>query len=432
MTPLIILGGGLAGLSAAYHLKEGYTLYEKEDRPGGLCRSDPHRGFLFDRSGHLLHFKNDYARKLVHRLLKGNLITHRRSAWVYSKERYTRYPFQANTYGLPAEVIADCLFGFIEAKKRYQITPRTRYKNFEDWILRNFGRGIAAHFMLPYNEKMWTLPPRELTTEWLSPYVPRPSLEEVVLGALTDQNKPFGYNAEFFYPHRGGIEALVRALAKEAKPITTGCRAETVDWKRRLIRFANGEEAPYNYLISTLPLPEFISMLTPSLPHLERAAAELRFCSVYNINFGISRKNLSDKHWVYFPEKEFSFYRVGFPANFSPHVVSPRASSVYTEVSYSPSRPVDKLTIVDKVKEDLQRAGILKSSKEVIAEKVFDIKYAYVIYDHTYRKNVRLIHQFLQRNQIFSIGRFGGWKYSSMEDAILDGKETAEKIAKLL
>jgi len=286
--------------------------------------------------------------------------------------------------------------------------------------------------MLPYNEKMWTLPPRELTTEWLGPYVPRPSLKEVVLGALTEQEKPFGYNAEFSYPRRGGIEALVRALAKDVKPIFTGYRAERIDWKRQLIRFANGAEAPYSYLISTIPLPKLIRMLIPAPPNLLRAATELRFCSVYNINFGISRKNISDKHWVYFPEKEFSFYRVGFPANFSPQVAPPQASSVYTEVSYTPSQPLNKLSIINRVKEDLQRAGILKSPKEVIAEKVFDIKYAYVIYDHSYRKNVRVLHQFLQRNRIFSIGRFGGWKYASMEDAILDGRATAERIAKSL
>jgi len=432
MTSPIILGGGLAGLSVAYHLGGGYTIYEKEDRPGGLCRSDQLEGFLFDRSGHLLHFRNDYTRKLVEKLLKGNLISHSRRAWVYSKGVYTRYPFQANTYGLPAEVVADCLIGFIEAQRRDRITPNTRFKNFEDWILRNFGRGIATHFMLPYNEKMWTLPPRELTTEWLDPYVPRPSLKEVVLGALTEQEKPFGYNAEFSYPRRGGIEALVRALAKDVKPIFTGYRAERIDWKRQLIRFANGAEAPYSYLVSTISLPELMRMLTPAPPNLLQAATELRFCSVYNINFGISRKNISNKHWVYFPEKEFSFYRVGFPANFSPQVAPLQASSVYTEVSYSSSRPLDKLTIINRVKEDLQRAGIIKSPKEVIAEKVFDIKYAYVIYDHSYRKNVRVLHQFLQRNRIFSIGRFGGWKYSSMEDAILDGRATAERIAKSL
>jgi len=432
MAHQIILGGGLAGLSAAYHLGGEYILYEKGDRPGGLCKSDQHKGFLFDRSGHLLHFRSDYARKLVHKLLKGNLIAHSRRAWIYSKGVYTRYPFQANTYGLPLEVVADCLLGFIEAQRRYRITPRTKFENFEDWVLRNFGRGIATHFMLPYNEKMWTIPPREITTEWLSPYVPRPSLEEVVVGALTDQEKLIGYNAEFFYPRRGGIESLVRALAKDVTPTLTGYRAETIDWKRRLIKFANGEEAHYNYLISTIPLPELIRMLTPSSPNLLQAAAGLRFCSVYNINFGISRRSVSNKHWIYFPEKEFSFYRVGFPVNFSPQVAPPQASSVYTEVSYSPSRPLDKETIISRVKEDLQRAGILKSPDKIIAEKVFDIKYAYVIYNNAYRKNVRVLHQFLQRNRIFSIGRFGGWKYFSMEDAILDGKSTAEKIAKLL
>src|SRR3990167_10710167 len=99
----VIIGAGLAGLSAAYHLKDGYEIFEREKRIGGLCRSEKIDGFTFDYAIHILYSSNPYASKLIKILLGDKFQSLPRSSWVYSKGVYTHYPFQANTYGLPIE-----------------------------------------------------------------------------------------------------------------------------------------------------------------------------------------------------------------------------------------------------------------------------------------------------------------------------------------
>ena len=119
--PTVVLGGGLAGLSALWHLQQaGQTdshLFEKESRVGGLTRSEQLNGFTFDYTGHLLHFKNEAVKQLVSQLLYGNLHTITRNSWIFSKGVYTRYPFQTNLYGLPPEVIKECILGFVNARR---------------------------------------------------------------------------------------------------------------------------------------------------------------------------------------------------------------------------------------------------------------------------------------------------------------------------
>ena len=110
---IVIVGGGLAGLSAGYHLA-GYdpVVFEKEGAIGGLCRSFTQDGFTFDCTGHLIHLKDEYTRDLVARLLPGAFAAHERRAAIFSNSTTTPYPFQANTYGLPPQIIKKCLIGF--------------------------------------------------------------------------------------------------------------------------------------------------------------------------------------------------------------------------------------------------------------------------------------------------------------------------------
>ena len=184
MKKIVILGGGLAGLSTAWHLHEAgyrdYYLYEKESRLGGLTRSESLNGFTFDYTGHLLHFRNPYVKDLVHRLLGDNLHYLERNSWIFSNQVYTHYPFQTNIYGLPPEVMKECIQGFVEAKyegKTGQPGGKSASQDtFEDWIYSNFGWGIAKHFMVPYNEKIWTISPREMTCDWMGRFVPNTSL----------------------------------------------------------------------------------------------------------------------------------------------------------------------------------------------------------------------------------------------------------------
>ena len=202
----VFIGGGVSCLSAASRFRGDAILFERADRVGGLCKSDQQDGFTFDRTGHLLHLRDPRVKRLVKKLLGDNIDEHTRDSWIYSHGVYTRYPFQSHFHGLPAEVVSECLLGMFAAHKK---PIRGRSKNFAQWVLARFGRGVARHFMFPYNQKLWTVTPRTLTTEWLGRFVPKPDLEQVIRGAVSDWHDDAGYNAKFFYPVKGGIEALV-------------------------------------------------------------------------------------------------------------------------------------------------------------------------------------------------------------------------------
>src|SRR5205823_844029 len=112
---VVILGGGLTGISAAYHLTRPWLLLEKEERLGGHARTDVTRGFHFDKTGHWLHLRDPYTKALIAELLPGQMVPVERKARIFSNGVLTRFPFQANLFGLPPEVNAECLLGFIRA-----------------------------------------------------------------------------------------------------------------------------------------------------------------------------------------------------------------------------------------------------------------------------------------------------------------------------
>ncbi len=423
---IIIIGAGLSGLSAAYYLKKDYIIFEKDSRVGGLCKSEYENGFIFDYTGHLLHIDNEYVKKLIKKLLKGNLTSHIRNSWIFSKGVYTKYPFQANTYGLPPKIIKECLLGLIEAK--YKKTKR-RIRTFEDWILNIFGEGIAKHFMIPYNEKLWRVHPKQMSIEWLNAYVPTPSIEEFINGALSEQNKDFGYNVKFWYPLKGGICSLSKGFLKYIKKLQVKHKVTQIDTINKKIQFNDSASFYYDKIVSTMPLPELIKIIKDVPRDIKQVASSLKYTSVLNVNLGINRR-ISNKHWIYFPEKKFVFYRVGFHSNFSPYMALRGTSSIYTEISYSRDESIDKKGAIKKVKQDLIKANILKREDKVLVVKVVDIKYAYAVYDFFRQKNLKKIQNFLKKNDIYSIGRYGKWEYSDMESAILEGKNIANFLNK--
>jgi len=430
----VVLGGGLAGLSTLWHLQQsGHAdchLFEKESRVGGLTRSEQLNGFTFDYTGHLLHFKNETVKQLVSGLLDGNLHSVIRNSWIFSKGVYTRYPFQTNLYGLPPEVIKECILGFVKALSTHATGAahdETEPMSFATWIDTTLGPGIARHFMTPYNEKLWTVPLDELTCEWMGRFVPSTSLEQILDGALADQSSTAGYNATFSYPLRGGIEALPRAFAASLTNLHTGCELARLDLSNRQLHFKNGQTARFQRLVTTMPLPALLRAASGIPEPVREAARKLRFTSVCNVNLGVDR-DISDKHWVYFPEPEYCFYRTGFSHNFSPNQAPAGCGAIYAEVGYSDWKPLNRSGLVERIKGDLMKAGILKASDRILAELRLDIPCAYVIYDRHHHRSSDLVRTFLRENGIFTIGRYGAWEYSGMEDAIWQGRLAAEEI----
>lgn len=425
---IVILGAGLSGLSAAYHLKGECEIFEKDSEVGGLCKSIYIDGFTFDYGPHILYTVNYYISRLIRNLLGDNFSSKSREAWIYHKKYdcYTRFPFQAHLYGLPKEVVKECILGLFEAKmdERKSHPPR----NYHEWMEKNFGRGITKHLMAPYAEKLWTIPPSRMNYDWIERRVPQPGIETILDGALSEVNRNVGFNNDFWYPKKGGIHALSGAFAKTIQRIHLNKEVIEIDPKRKELTFKAGDKTRYDKLISSLPLPVLVKSIKDVSKEILSAAEDLKHNSILCVNVGIKRPHISDKHWVYFYEEDFCFHRISFQMNFSPYTVPEEMSSVSTEVAYSRYRKISKANIVERVISDLVKAKILYKDDEIVVSDVRDIKYAYIIYDHNHRKNVETIHNYLRKYNIYPCGRFGEWEYFNMDHSILSGKRIAEKI----
>ena len=420
-----ILGAGLAGLSAAYHLNGEHVILEKDRRVGGLCKSIDIEGYVFDYAPHILFSRDDYVRTLYEDLLKGNLYRHLRRSYIYLGGAYVKYPFEANLNALPESIIQECIEGVVNRKT---IAP----ENFEEWIYATFGDGIAKHYMVPYNRKIWKYDLSRMNIDWIRGRVPSPSVEEMKKGAAGTLSKDYGPNAEFMYPMRGGIGALADQMSRDLN-VSTGSEVVEIRPSGTEVRVKyrkEGEirEAASEKIISSIPLPDLVGILHDPPEEVVKAAGSLVYNSLVCVNIGVKRPGIIDKHWLYFPEEEFIFNRMSFPMNFSEYTTPGGRSSILIEVTHREAG-VDPRRIRDRVVEDLKKTSIITERDEIEVCDTSTFKYAYVIYDLDHRKNVGIVHDYLNSNGIIPVGRFGEWEYFNMDKAILSGKNAASTVS---
>ncbi len=415
---LVVLGGGLAGLSASLH--SGAPCYEASARPGGAGASDTTEGFTFDRGIHILQTQSTEVLELL-ASLGIEMLEHERRAFIYSHGTYTAYPFQVNTAGLPLGVRARCVWDFL----RRDVHPEP--EDYEGWIYKNLGRGFGDVFLIPYSVKFWGVHPRELTHTWMGNRVPRPELLQVLRGALWSKQTAIGTNATFRYPaNPGGYGAVAQAFADRVD-VRPDHRAVRLDTKRRRVEFENGGSADYEVLVSTIPLPELVRIAVDAPAEVREAAGRLRTNSIFVVNLGIGRPELSDSHWMHFPEADVAFFRLSYPHNFSPAVAPPGTSSISAEVAYSEAAPVDRAGIVDRVVDDLIRVGALGADDPIVATATHDVRWGYCLYDHARARALDTIHGWLKSADVIPAGRYGLWTYFWSDQAILSGKKAAGK-----
>jgi UDP-galactopyranose mutase len=473
----VIVGAGPTGLSAAYHAGPDSILIEQNSRVGGWCRSIEAGGFTFDYAGHIMFSGDPYVHQLYRLLLGDNLHWQDREAWVYSKNVYTRYPFQGSLYGLPGKVIKECIVGAIEA--RYgSLQPRSETKhvnghgangktngtngacesvndccgdgvleasvplvkhagagpaprNFEEFIYQVWGAGIAKHFAIPYNRKLWSVPLDEMETSWLGGRVPLPNLEEMIEGALSPSPKPMGPNARFGYPLRGGFQALMDGFVPLLKgELRTNTSVVRVSPSRHAVTLADGSEVTYEHLVSTMPLPVLIARMGDEAPaNLKKVAAQLRHVSVRCVHLGVGRENLTEKHWIYYPE-DTVFHRVFVQGNASPHCNAPGGFGLTCEITYSSYKPLpcDGDDLIQRCIEDCRRVGLIAADDPVMIATQCDLPHAYVVYDHRRAEAVREIREWLEERDIILAGRYSEWEYYNSDHAFLAGKRAVDQI----
>jgi UDP-galactopyranose mutase len=431
-------------------------------------------------AGHIMFSNDPYVHEMYQLLLGDNVHWQDREAWIYSKKVFTRYPFQGALYGLPPEVIKECIVGAIEArfgsltakkpaadkgtngdytgperrgmfeplmKANGSRKPRTYTgaerrlnahkgspKNFEEFIYKVWGRGIAKHFAIPYNQKLWAVPLEEMETSWLGGRVPLPNLEEMIEGALSQSPKPMGPNARFGYPLRGGFQALMNGFLPHLEgELRLQTRVVAVSPSRHTVILSDGTVVPYEFLISTMPLPALIQVMGNEAPaDVRKAAAGLRHVSVRCVNIGVGRENLTEKHWIYYPEDPV-FHRIFVQGNASPHCNPPGGFGLTCEITYSEAKPLpcDGDALIQRCIEDCHRVGFFQPGDPIWAANQVDMPVAYVVYDHNRARNVSVIREWLSAQDIVLAGRYAEWEYYNSDHAFIAGKKAAEQVAEL-
>ncbi len=423
----IIIGAGPAGLCAAYNLENHHIMVEKEKTVGGLGRSREVDFFLFDYAGHIFFSKDIYANNLFAELLKDNHHFQNRHAWIYSKEAYTRYPFQNNLFGLPEHVKNECINDFKEAlENREAMMPI----NFQDWIEATFGIGISKHFMAPYNRKVWARPLTQLSFDWIKDRVKVPTLEEVIAGSRSSIADKYGPNSTFGYPLRGGCQSLMDAFLPHLKKTDLHLEKELweVDTSNRSIKLSSGETMGYDFLLPSIPLPVLVKKIIDAPDEILAMADKLVHTSVHCVNIGIDREKLTDHNWIYYPEDDVVFQRLFIQSNASPYVCPEGESSITAEISHSPHKPIRTGNIIDEVIQGLLKVGMIDKEEEISVTDQLNIDYGYIVFDKNRTACVEGIRKYLRECNIIPIGRYGEWNYFNLDHAFLSGKTAAEMV----
>jgi len=348
-----------------------------------------------------------------------------RKSTIFTHDRFVAYPFQSNLRDLPDDIKKRCLMDAIEAhcRRKQGIPEPTR---FDEFVLHHFGQGIAEEFMFPYNQKLWGVPPCEISHAWTQRFVPVPDLQGIVDGCFSDKNLGAGYNAAFSYPPEGGIDHFPKALAQQVPGIQYGTRVSRVHAAERWIETSDGTRRPFGRLVSSMPLKALVESLVDAPEEVMQAGRELRCTRLSYLDLGLNRPALQGLHWVYLPHPELPLYRLGCYSNAIPAMAPPGCSSVYVELDSAVPADFDKA--LDATLDVITRMGdpVTRGNVEVCTLRT--VPYSYVIYDHQYEKARGTCLEYLQRNGIDSIGRYGKWVYASMEDALIDGRDIIQNI----
>lgn len=404
-----------------------YACFDQARYPGGhtatFVRPD---GFAFDDGPHLSFTKDPRIQALLADNVDGDYQTIQIRIDNLWQGRRLTHPAQVNLYPLPPELLVKIVTDFVTASEQGD-PPNTDYRS---WSIGAYGRTFAETFPLTYARKYHTTDGANLTTDWLGPRFYRPSLEELLEGALIDKpRRDVHYVTHFRYPTHGGFAAYLAKWFTRAT-INLDHRLIGVDPAKRLLRFANGATIGYERLISSLPLPELIRCIDDAPQEVQDAAARLSFSTAVIVNVGVARESISDTHITYFYDEDVSYARLNFPSMLSPNVVPPGHSSIQAEVYRSDRyRPLDEPVeaIEQQVMDDLIRTGILTADDRIVCRESRVVRYANVIYDHERRAALDIVHGYLDEVGIAYCGRYGDWDHSWTDEAFVSGERAAER-----
>jgi protoporphyrinogen oxidase len=429
MPEFAILGSGMAGFGAAHALhEEGIrpTLYDMKPFHGGHTAS--HRfdeGFVVDEGPHISFTKNERIKQLFAESVNQEFEESAARVNNYWRGHWIDHPAQCHLHGLPEDLVVRIIRDFAEAAH----ADPGPINNYETWLRASFGDTFAETFPMQYTQRYHTTSAANLTTDWIGQRVYRPSMEEVVRGALSPTAPNVHYITQFRYPSRGGFVSYLNAFREQAV-VKLSHRLTSIDPVAKELRFANGVVAPYDEVISSIPLPDLIPLIDSAPRDVREAAGRLACSEAVVVSVGVNQPDPLDAHWTYFYDDDIFFTRLSTPHLQSRNNVPEGCACLMAECYFSEKyRPLDRSPedCIAPVVRDLERVGILRDAEQVIFTKAMRLKYANVIFDLERAPALEVVHGFLDDIGVHYCGRYGLWAYIWTDQAFLSGEKAAER-----
>lgn len=408
-----ILGGGIAGLGAALRARElgqQAVVFEAASSAGGLLDNFVVDGFRFDNAVHLSFASEPEVRRIFD---STPYLTHPADSQCFDQGVWLKHPVQNNLFPLPAARKVELIKSFLA---RPDIAEPA---NYEQWLLSQYGEDIARTWPIAYTHKYWGTAPSRLSVSWIGNRMRRAELDEILFGAFTPETPNTYYTKEMRYPKVGGYKAFIQSLIDDAD-IELNARVAQVDPVERRIDFGNGNSVSYERLVSTLPLPELIRMMSGVPNQVAAAAATLEATSIDLISVGFKRP-LDLDLWFYIYDADIHASRAYSPSVKSPDNVPAGCSSLQFEVYQRgrvPRFSADELK--DNVRQAIRKMGIA-ADEDILFQHHKRLPWGNVIFDVGMEENRRIVRDHLAACGIQPCGRFGEWDYLWSNQSFLSG-----------
>lgn len=404
----IIIGAGITGLTYANFTKSPYVIIEADDHIGGLCNTIKQDGFVWDYSGHFFHFQHPEIVAFIQERMNANdMVTVQKHTQIQYKDRMVDFPFQKNIHQLEFSEFIDCLCDLFE-------TEENKITSFKTMLYAKFGKSISDKFLIPYNEKLYATDLDRLDSDAMGRFFPYADREVIVRNFREKKNE--SYNGSFIYPKGGAIQ-YVNAVARDLNPETICLNERTVEVNLEKHEIVTDRRViQYDRLVSTISL---VSLLDMAHISYDEDAFSWNKVLVLNLGFDGPSNDMAN-HWIYYPERKYCFYRVGFYSN----IIPSNRMSLYVELGFSRNTEVDVDKMLFIVLDDLRKAGVI-SHQNLISWHWVVMNPAYVHVTNQGIEAASKAKNYLASYDVFSVGRYGSWNYSSIEDNMIEAVHLA-------
>jgi len=413
----LIIGAGISGLTFANYVKSDYIILEKENEVGGYCRTIKKGDFIWDYAGHFFHFKTEEFKKIfMDKVDKNDIIYKDKCTKILYNDNLIDYPFQTNIHQLEKQDFIDCLYDLFNKEEKEE------YDNFLDMLYGKFGKSIVEKFLKPYNEKLYACDLQKLDKNAMGRFFPYADKNQIINNMK--KNEDVSYNNKFLYPKNGAgsfMDILYNNLEKDRVKLNTTIKS--IDKDNKVVTTTNGEVYQYEYLINTAPLNHFLNLFNNK--EYQKLEQELSYNKVLVFNLGFNKKSkFTQEHWIYIPDKEVNYYRIGFYDN----ILDSDKLSMYIEIGYDKN---DKINVEEQLEltlKNLKKHNIITDDMELEEYVSIIMDPAYVHINGETDKKITELKNNLSKENIYTIGRYGSWTYCSMEDCMIEAKKISGKI----